>query len=300
VARSMRANGRQAPVPDWLLAAMEGAYRLHDEADWLVTDLLEIAREHQPEAGKSHELFGLAASLHAALIAPRSGLISWVKEFRLRQLHEVVAAARDFAQMGRALQAEDWLGAAGEDQREMRVKEAAAEVRRWLEEAPAWRGRMRGASEVWQHWVGPKGELRALLTPAANDDRDAAARLQQQISQWEDRDYIIQQMNERYRMLRTNMMAKPITGAPRDRLVRDAQEGCDLARRWLEAVNRARKSQSGSGTLPAQARRLRERLQQALPEAEGALLEMSQTSNPRPIVVAAHCLLRTLASCVRR
>ncbi len=81
VARSMRATGRQAPAPDWLLAAMEGAYQLRDETDLLVADLLEITRQHQPEAEKSHEMmFGLAASLRAALIAPRSGLISWVKD----------------------------------------------------------------------------------------------------------------------------------------------------------------------------------------------------------------------------
>jgi hypothetical protein len=294
VARSMKATRRHAPVPDWLLAAMEGAYRLRDETDLSVADLLEITRQHQPEAEKSHEMmFGLAASLRAALIAPGSGLISWVKDWS--QLHDILAAARNFAQMGKPLQAEDWLGAAGEDQREIRVKETAADVRRWLEEAPSWRSKMRGASEVWQHWVGPKGELRALLTPAANDDRGAAERLQQQIIQWEDRAYIIQQMNERYRMQRPNMAAKLITGTPRDRLVRDAQEGCKLARRWLEAVTRAHRSQSGGGALPARARELRERLQQALPEAESALLEMSKTLDSRPTAVAAHCLLRTLA-----
>lgn len=294
LARSMVDDGRKPPVPDWLLAAMQGAYWLRDEADPLVDDLLEIARERQPEAEKSQELFGLAASLRAALIAPRGGLIPWVKDC-LPQLHEVVTAVRDFAQMGKTLQAEDWLGAVGDDQREMRVKDAAAAVRRWLDEAPSWRSKMRGASDVWQHWVGPKGALRTLLTPAANDDRDSATRLQQQLGQWNDHNYIVQQMNELYYALRAGVPAKPITGAPRNQLARDAQEGCELARRWLEAVSRARGSQSGNGTLPARAKQLRYRLQQALPEAEGALLEMSRTSEPRPIAAAAHCLLRALA-----
>jgi hypothetical protein len=73
--RSLIALGHATPVPDWLLAAVQGARWLAPGSETFVSDLLDITKTSQPISDDVQVLLGLAAALRPALIAPVSGML---------------------------------------------------------------------------------------------------------------------------------------------------------------------------------------------------------------------------------
>lgn len=125
LARSLQASGRPGPVPDWLLAAGQGAHWLSPHSEDFVGELLAIARAHQPDTDEA-KLLGLAAALRPALLAPHSEFTSWlVVPNCCPALRNLVSAVTAFAHLGRALRSEDL-----ENMAELRgsVSEALPEV----------------------------------------------------------------------------------------------------------------------------------------------------------------------------
>ena len=197
LARSLPAIGRFCPVPDWLLASAQGARWLTPDSDAFVGDLLEIVRTCQPAADEVQQLLGLAAALRPSLIASGSGLIGWLtKTDCCSPLSGIVDAINDFARLGRALRPEDLLGIAGVEQRAVTIVEATRAAKQWLEGALSRRTKMKRATDVWRHFVGPKGELRAMLLPVSEDQRSEVEQVRESMIQWRDRDHIVEWIAE--------------------------------------------------------------------------------------------------------
>jgi hypothetical protein len=94
-------------VPDWLLAAGQGARWLSPHSEDFVKEVLEIVRTHQPDTDETR-LLGLAATLRPALLAPNNELVSWlVVPDCCPALRDLVSAVTAFVHRGRALRPEE-------------------------------------------------------------------------------------------------------------------------------------------------------------------------------------------------
>jgi len=294
LARSLTTSERTSPVPDGLLAAAQGARWLSSEPEAFVGDLLEIARTYQPVSTDVEVLIGLATALRPSLIAPVSGLMDWLKvPTCCPSLHSLVTAVSTFANLGIALRPEDLLGVTGADQREAALTEAGQAAKRWLDDAPRRRTKLKRASDVWRYLTGPQGDLRALLLPVSEDRRAKVGRVRQHLHQWQQHDHISDQIDQIDREL-VGRNVRPIVGAPRQHLVRGARKACSLAEHWCKLVEREREIETRGSWLFEQVARLRAGVQEALPEAETALSELSSPAQPAPLAAAAICLQRAV------
>ncbi|HEV8715618.1 MAG TPA: hypothetical protein VGX03_22670 [Candidatus Binatia bacterium] len=112
LARSLRAGGRPCPVPDWLLAAGQGARWLSPPSEDFAREVLEIVRTHEPDTDEIR-LVGLAAALRCALLAPNKELVRWLVASDCGPaLHNLVSTVTAFLSRGRASRPEDWENAA--------------------------------------------------------------------------------------------------------------------------------------------------------------------------------------------
>ena len=254
---SLVASGHAAPVPDWLLAAVQGARWLGPDSETFVSNLLDITKTSRPNSDNVHVLLGLAAALRPALIAPVSGMLGWLSSPSwCPALHGLVTAVSTFASTGIALRPEDLLGVAGAEQREAALTEAAHAVRRWLDEALGQRLKLKRASDVWRSLVGSGGELRELLLPVGEDHRSEVEQVRECLDQWQQPDYI----SSRIQQLRPPVGWKEGTANCRGlhrQLVRDVEAACSLVRRWCDLVDHEHQIEARGSWLFEQVSQLR-------------------------------------------
>lgn len=291
LARSLVAS-THTYVPDWLLAAVQGARWLSFESEAFVHDLLEIAQNYQPASDDVQILIGLSAALRPTLIAPVSGLIGWLKvPDCCPALHDLVTAVSAFASLGIALRPEDLLGVAGAEQRAIALTEATQAAERWLDEAPTRRTKLKRASDVWRRLA--KGDLRAMLLPVSEDRRAEVERVRQHLHQWQQHDYVSNRIDQIDRE-RVKTKFRPIVGPPRQQIIRRVEEACSLANRWCNLVEHEREIEARGKWLFEQVATLRTRVQETLPEVEDVLDKLGDPAQPAPLAAAFYCLRRTL------
>ena len=295
LARSLNASGRHSPLPDYVLRAAQGARWLESgEEDRFVSDLLDVAKSGQPDSDDMQVMIGLAGSLRAALIAPRSGMISWLRPPSCcPELHELVGAVKDFAELNIVLMPEALDRVSGMERQEAILGKIVRDAQQWLREAPNQRPTLKRASRVWQHLVGPRGELRKMILPVAEDRRNEVETVRRLLEQWEQEAYISDRIHQLDRQL-AGKRPRPIDGAIHKKLVRDVKDTCRLARLWWEQGNRSHEIRTGGDWRSDQVDRLRDRVHKALPEAEAALVQLSQRGQPAPLAAAGLCLGRAL------
>jgi phosphoglycolate phosphatase-like HAD superfamily hydrolase len=286
--------GHAAPVPDWLLAAVQGARWVVPASDMFVPDLLKITKSFQPTSDDVHALLGLAAALRPALIAPFSGVLDWLRiPSCCPALHSLVTAVHTFASAGIALQPEDLLGVTGAEQRELALIDAAQAARRWLEEASGQRVQHKQASDVWRALTESGGELHELLLPVQEDHRSQVEQVRERLDPWQQPDAIssrLQQLN----LQRVGRKGRAIVGAPLRQLIRDVEEACRLARHWCDLVEHARQIETRGSWVFEQVSQLRMHVQKALPHVEVTLEQLSAPHQPASLVAAAYCLRRAI------
>jgi hypothetical protein len=269
IARWMDLMGRTVPVPYWLLAALQGAEWVSDDSDALVFDLLEITTNHTLSDGKPVELLATAASLYPTLVAPSSGLGSWLKTpGTWPALRELVEAIRDFSRFGQAINAEDLLHIEGREIQESSVKAVSLEARRFLGSAEVKRTKLRRANEVWTRLV--RRHLSDLLTPISENQREKLSDVRKRLETWETRNHVIQFIDAADEEL-VGRRLRPIVGDPRDQIVRWVTEACSIARRWCQAVQQEAFRQDKGGWFIQQVTQLRKRVKDILPEADSCL-----------------------------
>jgi hypothetical protein len=291
LARSLTAQGRPAPVPEWLLAALQASRWITAETLELSRGLLEITQAHTPEGALELELLALAAALQPALVAPSTGMMSWLNAPpACAALRELTSTVQTFAGYRLGLHPEDALGVAGEEERDEAVARAAREACRWLEEALTRRERV---TSVWRGLTGPRGELRELLGPVSDDRREQVDRVRSGLAFWRDRGAVYKRFDE---INAAGSIGRPerVTGGGKQDLYREVERAADLAARWCELVERAREIAARGNRFHEQITMLRNRVEQALPGVEAELTVLAGQDNPEALKSSVRALQASL------
>lgn len=295
LARSLEEGGYATPVPHWLLAAVQGARWVSLNSELFVPDLLSIANDHQPQANESElELISLSAALCPTLIAPVSGLVSWLRVSpSFPAIHKLVEAISEFSKNNIALQPEDLLGAAGDAQRTAKLNESIQTAKQWLAQAPNRRGNLGKGSVVWQHLVKPQGDMQALLTPVINDRRQEVHNVQKQIKSWRSDEYLESRVNEILVDIARGR-PRPLPRAVMQMLSRSIEEACERAERWGNLVIREQELEARGTWLFKQIKVLRDSIQAIMPDVEKDLVELSSPAQNISRTAAGRCLWRSV------
>lgn len=299
LARWLAASGRApASVSPGLLAAAQGARWLSPNAETFSVDLQEITLHEVPDVQRpEHGLIGLAAALRPALLAPLSGLASWLRVPdvlpSINELHALIPAIDQFAERAIALRSEDLEGVTGAEQRAEAIAAVVTEARRWAKDAPN-RGHNTGrASSIWKHLVGPSGNLRALLQPVTEGTRADVSAVRQQLSSWQDRGAVAQRIDDAFREV-VRATTRPLPTPMRQVLERNIAEAIELAQRWCTLVERDRRYAERGDWMAGRISELREKSAQAMPPTYRALADLSTSAREQSTRAAARCLWRAL------
>lgn len=293
--RSLETRGYSPPVPAWLVQALQGARWLEPEATAFVADLAQIARSYQPAGTEVQELLGLAAALRPAVIAPNSGMLGWLKAPRCYPgLNGLVETVRDYAHLGRPLRRIDLQGVTGAEEYDLRIRAVVEEARKWLEEAPRRRTKLARATNVWIEFTSKGAELRVMLESVADDLRARWAEVRELAARWRERRFIEQRIVEIDRNL-IGRKIPPITGDPREKIIRNVQEACNLALRWCEMVERQQEDEArGKEWLVHRITALRNGIQASIPELKALVNGLADQTDSLAHLAAAVCLGRAL------
>jgi ribosome recycling factor len=294
LSRSLNACGQIFPVQRWLVQAVQGARWLNIDSSTFVGDLSEITRDYQLGDTQVEELLGLAASLRPTVIAPPSGMLGWLKTPSCcPAIDSLVQAVKDFAHLGKPLRRIDLLGAAGVQQYEQDIRSTATNARQWLEEAQRRRTKMGRATNVWLDLVKRDGELRTFLQLVADDQREQWNDVRTKAIQWLNRDFVEQRIVELdHKLIRLKI--PPITGDPREQIIRYTREVCELALSWCDMVERDIEGRTqGRDWLTERISALRTKVLATRSEVQSVISEL-QNGGSNPIAAAASCLARSL------
>ena len=294
LSRSVAQSGSRAPVPEWLVAAVQGARWLTQDSDLFITDLLDIAKSEQPADHDLELMLGLAASLRTTLIAPASGLLGWLRAPTcLPHMHNLVKAVDDFASNGVALRPEDLRGVTGFQERQEILARQKKEVRNWLDTALERNTHLGWGTDVWRQLVGTNGELRIWLTPIVQNDLAHYAQVQEQLRHWQSHDYVKERID---RIQRENQgrKGKRIEGTTREHLLREIAEICQLVGRWCDLAVRETRLQTEGNWVFDQVAKLCANLQSYLPEAEAELVKFVSSDGSFAFAASGLCLRRTI------
>ncbi len=291
--RSLPAMNQPCPVPDWLLAAVQATRWLQPNSETFVDDLTDVVQNAQPFSDEPQKLLGLSAALRATLLAPRTGIQTWLNvPESCPNLGKIIEVVKTFANWGRPLRLDDLLGVTDVEQCKESRRDAAQKVQVWLEGAPQRRATLRRASAVWLNMTSQKGLLQTFLHPVAEDDQTKLDEVHKNLEQWQNRNYITSRIDEIDQEL-SGKKYRRIDGKVRNRIVQDVQDACGLARRWCECVEREQKIQGRKDPFSEMMNDVRSQLQEILPEVVQSLEELSSPTQPLPIGAAAQCLLRS-------
>lgn len=292
---SLEAQGRNSPVPGWLLEAVQGARWLAMDSGHLVDDLARIARDRFPGGSDVEGLLGLAASLRPAVIAPAAGMLDWVKAPDcFLASNGLVQAIKKFAHYGKALHGSDLRILEGVEQYEEDIKLVVDNTRQWLHEAPRRRTKLARATNVWIDLVRSEDGLKGFLHLVANDCRDRLSLVQEKVLPWSDRTYVENRIAEIDRKL-IGRRVPAIIGAPRDQILRYVRDACELAGCWCEFVSREKESRGEGGDWFARLiSKLRGGVQAELEGVREEILLMQDGAKDPGQAAAALCLLRVL------
>ncbi|HAY22928.1 MAG TPA: hypothetical protein DCY27_12365 [Desulfobacterales bacterium] len=292
LSRSLEAQQAPLPVPSQIMAAVQGVRWLKDDGGDLADDLVRLAAQiDRPDKRDEVVMLGLAAALRGCLILPPNDMIDWLQVPHCLKPAggELVGAVQDFVQRGCSLFSMDLLEAGRVEERQRAIKEVSQKVKRWLEEAPAGRLKIRRASLVWSHMV--RKDLSDLLEAVKADNRGRVEEVRRNLKQWKEATFIGDQIDRIDRIV-SELKKNPIVGVPRNQMIRDVQEISQEAERWCTLVDLDRKVSERGDWLFNQAISLRERVQNALPEVEAIL---DRSGGPFSLVAAGQCLRRSLS-----
>lgn len=290
-ARSVLSAGHEPPVPPDVLAAVAGSRLLKGPEDATALELFEIATRSGPSSGDAETLLKLSASLIPTLVAPTtSGMELWLEA--PPGLDDFVEIIKGFTRNRISLWPSGALDFASRDKRIDDFVKVAEEARNWLANAASGRTQHKRSSDVRAHLA--RNELRTLLDPVAQDRRAGAAEVRRLAGQWRDRRFVIDQINRVDREL-TGLKASQITGNPREQIVREVDDACDIALRWCEMVSRESLIESRGDWFFEQVTKFRERLRDCAPAVESAVRQFAAGNQPPGVRAGAFCLKHSLA-----
>ena len=237
LARSLEAKGQDVPVTPELLAVLQASSWLQDDADSLVREILEIASDWAPQS-TTEKLLGLAAGLRPSLIAPHAGLVGW-----LPQRDEVNSAlgtladtVRTFAVPGFPLRLEDMQGVENEANLTETIAITVENAGRILETNQDRRLKIRRATNVLRRMVDREGDLSLMLTPIKENEVEQVDQVRERVLNFQRRDQILDRIHQIDRELTSARPSRPMTGVPRDQLIRSIEEAVSLGDRWCALI----------------------------------------------------------------
>ena len=294
LSESVELQEAEAPAPPWLIKVVQGARWLSPEHDDFVEDVLSLVEHNHPKDKDVEIILGLAASLRASLIAPYSGLISWLQEPNfLPEVKDLVKTIKDFASKNIILQPIDIDGAEGANKRTEKRNNASVECKKWLEDAPKRRTKFKRASDVWWTLIKEGGEIATMLTLIIENDPKSLELVQSDLQKLRNDDYIHKQIDTIDRRLYMQK-AKPIVGPSRDQIVRYVKEACKYAETWCRWVERERDINSRGSWIFDQITELRNKLGTQLPKAYEAINESILSTNSKEHIACFFCLKRSI------
>lgn len=189
IARSLQAQSLTPPLPDWALAAAQGAWWLYSVRGSLAQDLAELAYKYEPKDSADEKLLCTAAALLPTLAAPDTGLGSWLHPDPglPEACSDVIDAVREFGYQGQMLRPEVIRMARGLDNRRDTLRRHQEAAREWLATAPHRRPGFQRATAVWRRWTGQNGTLRKMMSEVAAGDSCDVETLRQLVSEWRQR-----------------------------------------------------------------------------------------------------------------
>ncbi len=293
LAYALDKSGRVSPIPFDLLAAVQGARWLPTHTGGFVQDLLELTKIIQPTDEDIQAMIGLAAALRPSLIAPGSGMSSWLKAPSLcPSLHNLVDTLKDFSSLGIALQSEDLQGITGADEYRLNLDEASKDAQRWLQEAPRQRLKFKRASDVWHELTTSKNRLNGLVFPVAKNRIEKVEEVRKNLSQWEDRDYASNQIHAiDQQLVGRKAKSRPIQASAYQKLMRNVENVCGLIRRWCDIAGHALENERhGNSFLFDKVNAIRDTIRMSLPEWQEDLKRLTEHTQPAATAAAAACL----------
>jgi hypothetical protein len=238
-ARSLTAQNISMPLPDWLLAAVQGAWWLPRERGALVEHLGQIAQAHEPDGDDIVEAAATAAALVPSILVPVMGLGSWLAPLKSapEAFNQIVAAVQEFNGHGEPLSRTDLLAVHGEDHRAEMLIEISAEAKRWLDEAPNRRSSLKRANEVWLNWTSRQGALVKILQPVADGNLKAYKQVKSELEVW-------RRTTTANHVQMTDVelhgrKPRPIDGTLLARWVNQAEIALQIAEEWCDLVNQS-------------------------------------------------------------
>ena len=295
LARSLEAAGRDVPVSPELIAVLQGSRWLENDTDSLVFDL-QIASEWAPQNTTSERLLRLAVALHSSLVAPHTGLLSWLpqREEINPALGTLADAVRTFAKAGYPLRAKDIKGVEGMATRGKIIEETVEEARRLLENNRDRRLKMLRATNVLRRLVDQKGDLSRLLIPVIEGQADQVDQVRQRMSDFMERKQIVERIHQIDQELTPARPSRPITGVPRDQLVRSVEEAVSLAHRWCSLIKQEQDTDHRGDWWDRYVKELHHQVQGVLPKVNAELNRMQVQGQAQEEVALGRVLQRAI------
>jgi hypothetical protein len=227
------------PVPDWLVAAVQGSWWLRDTKGQLVQDVASFAFNKTIGSSANERIMAISAALLSTLVTPSTGLGTWLEtDIRLPEsANKIITAVKEFNFYSQPLRRGDVRIIRGEDRRQQTIEECQHQAKRWLDEAPKRRApSLKRASDVWYAWSRPGGNLRQMMEIVANGRTTKTKQLSALIAEWREQSIYTQINQTDARNMKRSRTQNPIVGAPRNWLVNQSEETMQLAEEWLELI----------------------------------------------------------------
>lgn len=282
-----------APLPAWLVAAIQGAWWRSSVKGTLDQDLAAISTAHTPDPEPNARLAALSAALAPTLVAPAANLGAWLESDPLLppRVNEIIAAVVEFSRFGQPLSRYDILAIRGEDRREQILDVLVKAAAQWLQEAPQRKTKFGEANSVWAKWTKPNGLLYQMVEVVAKNEPRRIKELQGQVDRWRvhDNDYWLDQTHAEVMGVVNRHRIRPIQASPRARLLEQAEEAVGLAEQWLEIRGAANRTSEWS---QERIRQLIDTIEAAKGEAAAALQAMESAAADGPLSPPVVRLLR--------
>lgn len=292
--KSWEATDDVVPFAPWLLAAFIGSQCLSPDPDAYVNELMEICQKHSLDEAPATYLIGIATALKPVLIAPFTGLVTWLKTRDVfPEVTKLVNLFTAFSDLGITLNSDDIEYVSGATQSSNSLARSVSDAKQWMNDATQRRTTFKRATDVWRYWVGPEGELRKMMKLVSEDKRSEIDTVIEISDRWSRRDYVIDQINDVDAKVFL-VKSRPIDGGPRAHLLRDAEEACTLARRWCRLVKHEKEIEKHGTWRFDQIAKLRKDISVILPTVESSISELFTDTQPAVISSAAHCLQKSI------
>lgn len=291
LARSLEAKGHDVPLSPELLAVLQGSRWLEDDADSLVRDILEIASDWAPQT-TTEKLLGLAAALRPSLIAPHAGLVVWLpqRDEVNPALGMIADAVRTFAVPGFPLRLEDLQGVENEANLTETIAITVENARRILETNQDRRLKIRRATNVLRRMLDREGDLSIMLTPIKENEVDQVDQVRERVSNFQRRDQILDRIHQIDRELTSARPSRPMTGVPREQLIRSIEEAVSLGDRWCALIKHQEQINSNGDWWTNHVKELRSQIQRTQPHVTAELDRMQRVDQSQDKVACGRIL----------